>query len=121
MKTLIVDEKNSNKRIDRYLSSVLPDLPFSLIQKTFRKKDVKVNGIRIKQDYVVAPGDKIELYISETLLEEAAQRNADRQDKGFEPVYEDENLFIVNKKQGIPIHADKDQSSGTLIDHARNI
>ena len=119
MKTLIVDEKNSNKRIDRYITSVLPDLPFSIIQKTFRKKDVKVNGIRVKQDYVVAPGDKIELYITDTLLEETAQRNADRQDKGFEPVYEDDNLIIVNKKQGIPVHPDRDQTSGTLIDNVR--
>ena len=119
MKTLIVKEKNSNKRIDRYITSVLPDLPFSLIQKTFRQKDVKVNGTRVKQDYVVTPGDKIELYIADTLLEDAAQRNGDRQDKGFEPVYEDENIIIVNKKQGIPVHPDRDQPAGTLIDNVR--
>ncbi|NJD03635.1 MAG: RluA family pseudouridine synthase [Ruminiclostridium sp.] len=119
MKTLIVDEKNSNKKIDRYITAVMPDLPFSIIQKTFRKKDVKVNGVRVKQDYIVAPGDKIELYITDTLLEETVQRNADRQDKGFEPVYEDDNIIIVNKKQGIPVHPDKDQPSGTLIDNIR--
>ena len=119
MRVLYVNEKNANKRIDRYLSAVMPEVPFSLIQKTFRKKDGKVNGIRVKQDYVAAPGDRIELYIADALLDESVQRNADRQDKGFEPVYEDENILIVNKKQGIPVHPDKDQSSGTLIDNVR--
>jgi hypothetical protein len=38
MRILYVDEKNANKRIDRYLSAVMPEVPFSLIQKTFRKK-----------------------------------------------------------------------------------
>ncbi len=119
MKTLIVDEKHSDKRIDRYITAVLPDLSFPLLQKTFRKKDVKVNGVRVKQDYMVAPGDKIELYIADSLLEETAQKNTGRQDKGFEAVYEDDNLLIVNKKQGIPVHPDRDQSSGTLIDNVR--
>lgn len=119
MKTLIVDERNANKRIDRYITSVIPALSFSLLQKTFRKKDVKVNGVRVKQDHIVLPGDIIELYISDELLEEAVKKNTVLQDRGFDPVYEDENLILVNKKQGIPVHPDKEQASGTLIDNVR--
>lgn len=119
MKTLIVDEKNSSKRIDRYITSVFSEIPFPLLQKTFRKKDVKVNGIRVKQDYIITAGDKIELYIADALLEGTAQISAESKVKGFIPVYEDENIIIVNKEQGIPVHPDRDQSSGTLIDNVR--
>ena len=115
MKTLIVDEKDSNKRIDRYISSVFTQLPFSALQKTFRKKDVKVNGVRVKQDYTVMPGDTIELYIADALLDGPAGGPG----TGFTTVYEDDNIIIVNKKQGIPVHPDKSQASGTLIENVR--
>ncbi len=38
---------------------------------------------------------------------------------GFGIVYEDENILIVNKAQGIPVHPDKEQLQGTLIDLVR--
>ncbi len=38
---------------------------------------------------------------------------------GFKVAYEDENLLVVNKAQGIPVHPDKDQLQDTLIDQVR--
>lgn len=116
MKIFIVDEKNLNKRIDRYLTSELPQLGFPLLQKTFRKKDVKVNGIRVKQDYILETGDRIELYIADDLLDGHGKKI----NEGFETVYEDDNIIIVSKEQGIPVHPDKGQASGTLIDNVRS-
>lgn len=119
MKTFIVDAKNSNKRIDRYIESVLPNLPFSILQKTFRKRDVKVNSVRVKQDFIVNTGDRVELYIADTIFDKLSCKDANTDNRGFSPVYEDENIFIANKEQGIPVHPDRDQSSGTLIDNIR--
>lgn len=39
----------------------------------------------------------------------------------FAVVYEDDNILIVSKAQGIPVHPDKDQSKGTLIDQVRTM
>lgn len=38
---------------------------------------------------------------------------------GFGVVYEDKNILIANKAQGIPVHPDKEQLRGTLIDLVR--
>jgi 23S rRNA pseudouridine955/2504/2580 synthase len=38
---------------------------------------------------------------------------------GFTVIYEDSNILIVNKAQGVPVHPDKDQATNTLIDQVR--
>ncbi len=63
-------------------------ISYSVIQKLYRKKDVKVNGVRVSKEVVVSKGDKITLYVVDkkpTLL----------------VVYQDENLVVLNKPQGI--------------------
>lgn len=119
MKTLVVDEKNSNKRIDKYIMSEFKALPFAVLQKAFRKKDIKVNGLRVKQDFIVTKGDRIEIYIVDTLFEGSLKAGEGVSGRGFTVVYEDENIIIVNKEQGIPVHQDKGQTANTLIDNVR--
>jgi 23S rRNA pseudouridine955/2504/2580 synthase len=45
--------------------------------------------------------------------------SANKPKTDFTIVYEDENVLIVNKAQGIPVHPDKDQADNTLIDQVR--
>ena len=120
MRTIIVDEKYLGIRIDKFLKEKFPHLPFSAMQKALRKKDVKVNGIRVKQDCTVIPGDRLEIYIVDEILDGISQRETCKINKGFAIVYEDTNIIIVNKEQGIPVHPDKEQSSETLIDLVQN-
>ncbi|UTY39213.1 S4 domain-containing protein [Allocoprobacillus halotolerans] len=53
MKTLIIDENYENQRIDKYLKKLLCQAPSQLIYKMLRKKDVKVNGVRVKENYIL--------------------------------------------------------------------
>ena len=78
--------------------------PSSLIYKTFRKKDVKINGKWIKEDYVLREGEELTAYISG----EFANR-AEKIDPGLMPdvVYEDENLVVMNKPAGLKSQPDK--------------
>ena len=50
MKTLMIDENYENQRIDKYLKKLLCQAPPQLIYKMLRKKDVKVNGVRVKEN-----------------------------------------------------------------------
>lgn len=119
MREIIVDQKYDGKRIDRYLKEIFPRLPYGALQKAMRKKDIKVEGIRIKQDYTVHAGEKVEVYIPDDMLDGIQGVNASGSlNMGFTVVYEDDNILIVNKEQGIPVHPDKEQDSGTLIDLA---
>lgn len=118
MREIKVEQKYDGKRIDKYMKEVYPHLPYGALQKAMRKKDIKVNGVRIKQDYMVAAGDAVEVYITDDILDGIQSNTGTKLNTGFAVVYEDDNLLIVNKEQGIPVHPDREQSSGTLIDLA---
>ncbi len=64
------------------------DLSYSTLMKLLRNKDVKVNGVRVNKDVTLNVGDKVELYYK-------LQKTT-----GFSIVYSDENVVIINKKQG---------------------
>lgn len=123
MQAITVDRKNTGIKLEKYIQATYPGLSYGMLQKAFRKKDIKANGVRVGRDYVVMPGDRLEIYIADEFLNGTI--NLDRQ-SGKEPeghpftvVYEDENILIVNKARGIAVHPDKDQVDGTLVDLVR--
>ncbi len=116
MKSIIVSEKQSGKRLDRVIRDAFPDMPVNAMFKAFRKKDIKVNGVRVREDHIVESGDNIEVFIVDNILEGIGQNQEGKHNRGFSVIYEDSNLLVVNKEQGIPVHPDREQSKNTLID-----
>ena len=107
MRKFVVDESQDNKKIVRVLTGEFPEIPLGAVYKTLRNKDVKINGVRIKEDIFVKKGDFIEIYIDERILVT---------DTPIDIVYEDENIIIVNKPQGLKVHPDKESNTGSLIE-----
>lgn len=70
MKKLVIDQYDDHQRIDKYLKKVLVQAPSSLIYKMLRKKDVKVNGKRVKENYILHSGDEVELFLYEDKFKE---------------------------------------------------
>ena len=118
MQSVDVGNRNANIKIEKYIQTLYPRLSYSTLQKAFRRKDIKVNGTRVGRDYIVLPGDRLEIYIVDDLL--SGLDSEDTKKASFSVAYEDENILIVNKAQGIPVHPDKDQTGGTLIDLVRD-
>jgi len=115
MVTHIVETGKGNIKVEKFILSKYPNLPYGSLCKAFRKKDVRVNGVRVGKDFIVQPGDKVDIYIPDDVLY-GPGKNPDEQCNGFSVVYEDENILIVNKFQGVPVHPDRSQSRNTLID-----
>ncbi len=109
MRTVIAENKHESKKIERVIRDFFPNLASGMLFKALRKKDIKVNSIRVKEDYVVSSGDKIDIYIIDDFL-------FGKNNEGYSVVFEDNNLLIVNKDQCIPVHPDKNQKEATLID-----
>ena len=65
MYKVTVDKNSDGQRADKFIKKILPLAPNSFIYKMFRKKDVKVNGVRIKEDTFVYEGDVMELFLYE--------------------------------------------------------
>ncbi len=88
----MIVEKFSVKKSDK-ISSLIQDrysgFSYAAIQKLFRNKDIKVNGLRINKDIVASVGDEICFYVQSLPKKE------------FDVVYQDENIIVVFKPAAI--------------------
>lgn len=120
MKTVIVNENDAGQRLDKFLTKYVKSMPKSLLYKGIRKKRIKINGKRAEINYMLKPGDKIELYINDEFFEE---KNTDSVFMDLEPmltvVYEDENIILMDKRPGILVHEDEDEKVNTLLNHMK--
>lgn len=94
MKELIVTKKYNNKKLDKFLKDNLQNLSNNLFYKTLRKKDIKINGKRVSENVTVFENDKIQVYISDTLLEGSVN---------LDIIYEDKNILLTNKPINIEV------------------
>ena len=94
--------------LEKYIKKSLPDIPLSLIYKTFRKKDIKVNGHWEKEKYIVKTDDVIEVYISDNQIETYSERKSLEANDFIKDwiVFEDQNVLILNKPQGYLVQQD---------------
>ncbi|MDO4546245.1 MAG: RluA family pseudouridine synthase [Bacillota bacterium] len=115
MVKLIITENEADQRLDRFLRKYLKRTTLGSIYKMIRK-DVKVNGKRAGEETMLCAGDELTLYISEDQLKKMTgtvkNRTARRQ---FRIAYEDENLLIVEKPEGLLIHGDSREKKNTLM------
>ena len=93
-------------------------LPQNLLYKYLRLKRIKVNGKKSEIRYRLQEGDVVELYINDEFFsEEAPGFLAARPD--VRPVYEDENILLADKPQGLIVHEDEGESVDTLINRVK--
>lgn len=106
MEKLIVNNKYDNKKLNTFILDSFPELSLNMLNKALRQKDVKINGIRIKENVTIHENDEILLYIADEFL----FRKVD-----FNIVYEDNNVLIVNKPCGIEVISDTSKNCLTYL------
>lgn len=116
MKELIIAENDSGQRLDKFLTKAYPNLPQSMLYKSIRKKDIKLNGKRCEISTRLQPGDKLTMY----LKDEFFQKNPEEFDfmkapKTVTVLYEDENILLLDKKPGLIVHPDSNYHFDSLI------
>ncbi len=119
MKRIVVSTDDAGQRLDKFLIKSLPTMPKSMVYKAIRKKRAKVNGKRGEEGYKLAVGDVLELYINDEFFERPNEQDSWRRIKTpqLTVVYEDDNLLLVDKPQGMVVHADETERTNTLIGH----
>ena len=109
-----IGKNEQNQRLDKFLRKYLGKAPLSYIYKAIRK-DVKVNGKRSKEDYILELGDTVTLYIADDVIESYRKKvETTRAKKQFKIAYEDENLIIVEKPFGLLTHGDRNEKKNHL-------
>ncbi len=116
MKENIIGINDAGQRLDKFLSKAYGNMPKSLMYKYIRLKRIKINGKRADISYKLCEGDRVTLYINDDLLEPKAQRfEFTAAPPKIDVVYEDENILLVNKPEGLSVHPDNDEYCDTLI------
>lgn len=100
---------NVGDRLDSYLISVL-DKSRSKIQSMIKNGNILVNGNVVKSNYIVKENDEIDVT---DVVEEVISAAPEKMD--LDIVYEDDDVIVVNKANGIVVHPAVGNTSGTLV------
>lgn len=121
MREVTIKENDAGQRLDKFLHKFMPNLPDSMLHKGLRKNCVKVNGRHVRDASLrLADGDILSLYFREEFFEKSAREDAFKElTPRLDIVYEDENIMLVNKPQGLCVHDDESGSGATLVDYIK--
>lgn len=92
------------------LASLVPQYSRSHLKHLIEDGCVRVNGNILKPKYSVSPGDEIVVTVPP-----ARPVEAEAQDIPLDIVYEDEDIIVVNKPQGMVVHPAPGNPDGTLV------
>jgi len=99
---------SKNERLDKYVASLPNGMNRSKLKSGLN--DIFVNGKEQKISYKVKAGDLIVIKWEDNVPEDIEPENIP-----LDIVYEDENVTVVNKKQGMVTHPAAGNWSGTLV------
>lgn len=105
-----VEEIDETKRVDNFLASCFDDLSRSNIQKSIKEGKVTVNEKIIKSNFRLKADDIININ-----LEPPKKVDILPEDMDLNIVYEDRELLVLNKKEGVVVHPAPGHYTGTLV------
>jgi 23S rRNA pseudouridine955/2504/2580 synthase len=102
----LIDQNSQGQRIDNYLLTQLKGVPRSHIYQLLRSGQVRVNKGRIKPPYRLKLGDEVRIP-PVRISEKSASTVPTAVLKLLEAatLFENEDLLIIDKPSGIPVHA----------------
>ncbi len=102
--------EEADERLDKWISSVLPKLSRSYIQKCIKENDVLVNLKPQKASYRLKLEDEIVFSVPEAVEPVIVAENIP-----LSVLYEDEDVLVVDKPKGMVVHPAPGHYSGTLV------
>ena len=119
MREIIIGKNDSGQRLDKFITKAL-DLPTSLLYKSIRLKKIKVNRKRAEIGQILREGDSIQCFLAPEFFarldgDTDAEIPLDKVTPLLNIVYEDENIMLVDKPQGVSVHEDETGNLNTLI------
>ena len=116
MKSIEISKNDAGQRLDKFVCKLCPNMPIVLIYKYIRTKHIKVNRKRAEANTRLSLGDVVDLYINDEFFIKKTQKyDFLSASSKLEIVYEDENILLADKKQGLLVHPDENEYNDTLI------
>lgn len=96
MKEIIVSKKYDEKKLNSFLLDSFDGLKLNTLYKALRKKDVRINDIKVSDNVIIHAGDIIKVFIPDDQL-------FNKNNFKVSIVYEDDNIVVVNKPAEIEV------------------
>ncbi|MDD6214829.1 MAG: RluA family pseudouridine synthase [Firmicutes bacterium] len=103
-------DKNDCCRLDKCISKNFPEISRSYAADLCEKGLVTMCGKPLEKKYRPKPGDAIEI-----CLPEPQKLDLQRENIPLDIVYEDDDVAVVNKPQGMVVHPAAGNITGTLV------
>ena len=111
-------EEDLDIRIDNYLADIL-DESRSKIAKMIKNDYILVNGNSVKASYIPTAGDIINIKEFNEVCDVVPE------EMDLDIVYEDDDVIVVNKANGVVVHPAVGNNHGTLVNglmyHSKNL
>src|SRR6186713_1115932 len=109
--SIVIDRGQEPLRIDKFLMNRIEGATRNKIQQAIENELVLVNDKPVKSNHKTKAGEKIVVY--ETSSPESSEIVP--QNIPLDIIYEDDDLFVVNKPVGMVVHPGSGNPDGTLI------
>lgn len=108
--TFGAEQEDVGTRIDVFLADAMENLSRSGVQKLIEEGHITLNGGRTKANYKLRERDIIDVEVPEVKEVEILP-----EDIPLDILYEDADVIVVNKPQGMVVHPAPGHTSGTLV------
>ena len=115
MNKFVVTEEFANQRLDKFLSNQFSDFSRTHVAKIVDDGNCLINGKIAKVGQKLKIGDEIEINIPEVKPLEI-----EKEDIPLDVVYEDDDILIINKPQGMVVHPANGHYEHTLVNAVLN-
>ena len=112
---IIISAEEKGQRLDKCFLTHFPDLSRAYIKNLIESGEILVDGKVVKAGYELKQGMVIAYNIEEPKTLDAKAEEVD-----FEIVFENQNLLVINKPQGLVVHPCSSTKSGTLVNGLLN-
>jgi len=108
--TFGAEPEDVGSRIDVFIAENIEELSRSGVQRLIEEGLIKLNGSPVKANYKLREKDIIDVEVPEAKTVEILPENIP-----LDILYEDKDVIIVNKPQGMVVHPAPGHTSGTLV------
>jgi 23S rRNA pseudouridine1911/1915/1917 synthase len=105
-----IEQADAGKRLDIFLNDEIEDSSRSALQKLIEKQYITVNDKAVNKNYKLREGDVVAVD-----MPEPENLSIEAEDIPLEVLYEDRDLLVINKPQGMVVHPAPGHYSGTLV------
>ena len=107
----VVTKEYKGNRLDVFLAELLDDWTRSSIKRQIDNGGVKVNGKSVKAGYILRENDEIVIdFVEDHRLDDVVPENIP-----LDIIYEDNDIVVINKVQGMVVHPAPGSYNGTLV------